>query len=53
MISQLRSIVAVFAPRNFDARYGDREVRRCAQGYLKRDGAELHRTHTGPELCQS
>ena len=53
MISQLLSIVAVFVPRNFDARYGDREVPRCAQGYLKRVGAELHRTHTRPELCQS
>ena len=53
MISQIFSVAAVFAPRNFDARFGDREVCRFAQGYRGRDGAVLHLNQVGLELCQS
>jgi hypothetical protein len=61
MIRQLLFIVPVFASRVFNdaadfyARFGYREVCRCAQGYLipRRDGVGLHSNQVGSEHTQS
>jgi hypothetical protein len=53
MIAQFLSLVPVFASRNFDARFGGREVRCCAQADLRHDRARRHVSQVGLELSQS
>lgn len=52
MISQIFSVAAVHAPRNFDAYLGDLEVCRFAQGYRGGGSAVLHLNQVGLELCE-